>query len=91
MLFMSVEGALDASGGDHPHQDGVAHTIVDDDPALDTHDSDGHCSDCCHGHASGIAGQFAKSHCDNNFLQFAFYQRSFQTIPQAPPTPPPNA
>lgn len=90
MLFMSVEGAYDASSGEHPHHDSAVHTVDSGTPSLDAHDGEGQCSDCCHGHASSITGHLPKSLCESNVQQIVFFQPHFKNIPQAPPTPPPN-
>lgn len=89
---MGIESAVDSVGGEHPHGDEYAHVLDSSDSlSIDSHDDDGHCSHCCHGHASGIVTHISVANCDITDQRFAFYQSHFINFSQAPPTPPPNA
>jgi hypothetical protein len=90
LLFMGIESAVDAAGGEHPHGDQYAHSLDIDDPAsLEAHDDEGHCTHCCHGHTGSIVGHITVLNCDMTHQQLAFYRPHFLNFSQAPPTPPP--
>jgi len=92
LLFMGIESAVDSTGGEHPHGDEYAHVLDSGDSlSMDSHDDDGHCSHCCHGHTGSIAGHIPVLNSDMANQQFASYQPHFLNFSQAPPTPPPNA
>lgn len=90
VALMGLESAIDLAGGEHPHEDEIAFLLDGDLQAQDTHDDDGHCSHCCHGHASGITGVSLQPQCAIDAQRFAAYQPSFHQFSQAPPTPPPT-
>ena len=90
LLTLGVERAIDSVGGDHPHGEDIAHLVHGEiTESLELHD-DGHCANCCHGHAGNIDNQIAPANCKSPSQQIASYQPRFENLSQAPPTPPPN-
>lgn len=96
VLYMSTEGAFDMAKESHAHGDNTVHHIdadghspVKPEPLSD--DSGNECGHLCHGHSSSITS-------DSNTLVMvesnrydAFSLSLHSSLPQAPPTPPPNA
>ena len=75
---MGIESAVDSTGGEHPHGDEYVHVLDSGDPlSMDSHDDDGHCSHCCHGHAGSIVGDVPAWKRDMTEQQFEFYHTYF--------------
>ena len=91
LFTLGIERAVDSVGGEHPHGGDIVYiTDSETHDSLELHD-DGHCPNCCHGHAGHIDNYFSPSNCKAASQQIAAYQPHFQNLAQAPPTPPPNA
>ncbi len=90
LLILGVERSVDLVGGEHPHSDDIAHVVVSDNPEVSELHEEGHCANCCHGHAGHIDNYLSPGNCKAASQRIAAYQSHFQNLALAPPTPPPN-
>ena len=99
LLFVSVEGATDIVIDGIPHGEAAAHqqefghSLDDHNGDLSDRELDGdHCDHCCHVHAVSITTSApAILLADLTTRQVPAQSDSIVGLPQAPPTPPPNA
>lgn len=92
LLILGVESSIDTVGGEHPHGSDVEQLVnLDDTNSLDTHQENGHCTNCCHGHANAITFELNSSDCQSIGQSFPPPQLDFVSLVSIPPTPPPTA
>lgn len=100
VLLTSVESAADLLVDDLPHADDVVSHESEFGHSLDAHEDkassgeldDEHCTHCCHGHSTGVTGQFTSLTTSFVARELAIGRSAYvHNFAQAPPTPPPNA
>ena len=98
VLFMSLEGAIDIVSQGHPHSDDPAQQLDSSSSVVSeksantdsTPDSD-NCEHCCHGHVASFVMEIPRLSILRTIDQATSYTARVVTLPEAPPTPPPNA